>query len=173
VKRCDHDSEKIQILPKLDEGSEHLVYLREEDAEIFKVTRPGIYGELYYLVNNVVNQRNCSPLEYLVRLRLWKKIFGSAPEALGVTDQGSIVALQKYIQGTVPSQEDVDAFLELAGLEGVKRERWLWRKTYPEFEIWVGDTREDNFVDTKEEIVPIDVRLWFTDPPEADVEWFL
>jgi hypothetical protein len=120
---------------------------------------------LYYLVNNVVNQRNCSPLEYLNRLRLWKKIFGSAPVALGITDQGSIVSSQKYIQGSVPSQDDVDAFLELSGLSEVKRKCWLWKKAYPKFEIWMGDARKDNFVDTKTEVVPIDIRLWFVDTP--------
>lgn len=114
-----------------------------------------------------MNQRNCSPLEYLSRLRFWKKLFGSAPIALGITDQGSIVSSQNYIQGNVPSQDGVDAFLELSGLVPVKRQFWLWKKVYPGFEIWVGDARKDNFVDTETEVVPIDIRVWFVDTPQA------
>jgi hypothetical protein len=130
------------------------------------VTWPGVFGDIYYLVNNLVNQRKCSPLEYLSRLRFWKKLFGSAPSALGITDQGSVVSRQNYIQGNVPSQEDVDAFLELSGLVPVKRQFWLWKKVYPGFEIWVGDVRNDNFVDTETEVVPIDIRVWFVDTPQ-------
>jgi hypothetical protein len=40
-------------------------------------------------------------------------------------------------------------------------------KIYPGFEIWVGDARKDNFVDTETEVVPIDIRVWFVDTPQA------
>jgi hypothetical protein len=86
---------------------------------------------------------------------------------LGITDQGSIVSSQNYIQGNVPSQDGVDAFLELSGLVPVKRQFWLWKKVYPGFEIWVGNARKDNFVDTETEVVPIDIRVWFVDTPQA------
>ena len=54
------------------------MFLDAANAKVFKLTRKGMYGELYYLVNNLMHQRNCAPVEYLLRLRIWKKIFQSA-----------------------------------------------------------------------------------------------
>jgi len=82
---------------------------------------------------------------------------------LGLTQSGRIVSVQKYIAGKRPSQAEVDAFLEGSGMCDVKRKCWLWKKAYPDFEIWIGDARDDNFVHTESGIVPIDIRMWFTD----------
>jgi hypothetical protein len=165
VSKCTHTPDAVVTLPKLDEGSEHRVFLDEADyrAKVIKLTRSGIYGEFYYLVDGLVNQKNCSPYEYLLRLRLWKKLFGAAPEDIGITANGEIVSRQDYITGTPPTQSEVDEFLENSGLTAVKRKCWLWKKDYPEgqFEIWVGDARFDNFVKTDQGIVPIDIRMWF------------
>ena len=38
----------------------------------------------------------------------------------------------------------------------------LWKKAYTEFDVWLGDARDENFVQTPLGIVPIDVRMWFT-----------
>jgi hypothetical protein len=139
VGQCHHDRLVEVVLPKLAEGSEHFVFLDAGNARVFKITRPLIFGESYYLVNGIVHQRNCSPLDYLLRLRLWKKLFQSAPRDLGITDAGQIVPTHEFISGTPPTQERVDAFLLLSGLAKVKRNCWLWKKAYPEFEIWLGD----------------------------------
>jgi hypothetical protein len=72
------------------EGSEHVVYFDSTDAQVWKITRPGVFGDSYYLVNELVHQRNNSPLGYLMRLRLWKTVFESAPRAVGITPQGQI-----------------------------------------------------------------------------------
>jgi hypothetical protein len=140
-----------------------LVFLREHDARIFKLTHPGIFGEIYYLREGRTYQRNCSPLEYFIRLHLWEKLFRSAPVPLGIAISGGIVSAQPYIKGHKPSQAEVDKFLLDSGLVAVKRGHWLWKKTYEDFEIWVGDARDDNFVNTDRGIVPIDIRLWFGD----------
>ncbi|HEX3856690.1 MAG TPA: hypothetical protein VHY30_05275 [Verrucomicrobiae bacterium] len=147
----------------MDEGSEHLVFLDAPNATVFKATRPNIFGESYYLdATGKINQRNCSPLDYLIRLRLWKKLFQSAPRDLGMTAQGQIISSHKFITGIKPAQADVDSFLFEAGLSAVKQQYWLWKRTYPDFEIWLGDARDDNFVETSAGIVPIDIRLWFS-----------
>jgi Serine/Threonine/Tyrosine Kinase found in polyvalent proteins len=163
VANCSHTTQVCVELPKISEGSEHIVYLDQGDTSVVKTTKPGIFGESYYLVNGAINQRNCSPLDYLIRLRLWKKVFGSAPVALGITDLGQIVTKHKFIAGKPPEQAIVDDFLIKAGLEPVKQKFWLWKKSYPidEFEIGVGDARADNFVIGDSGIVPIDLRLWF------------
>ena len=161
--KCHHNGPFEVVLPKLAEGSEHLVYLDASRARVFKTTRPRIFGESYYLVNGIMHQRNCSPLDYLLRLRLWKKLFQSAPRDLGITEAGQIVSTHEFISGTLPTQEQVDSFLWQSGLTDVKRNRWLWKRAYPEFEIWLGDARADNFVNTNVGIVPIDIRLWLSD----------
>ena len=144
------------------------------NATVFKATRPQIYGESYYLdPTGKINQKNCSPLEYLIRLRLWKKLFQSAPRDLGITAQGQIISSHKFITGKKPAQADVDLFLTAAGLAAVKQKYWLWKRSYPDFEIWLGDARDDNFVETTAGIVPIDIRLWFSGstPAIESPEW--
>jgi hypothetical protein len=150
-------------LPKLAEGSEHAVYL-ETPTTVLKLTRLGTYGESYYLAaNGMVFQQSCSPLEYLIRMQLWEPAFGNAPEPIGITPEGQIVSRQPFIAGNPPTQAEVDEYLLSSGLEPVKQSRWLWKKSYPgeEYEIWVGDARNDNFVLTEAGMIPIDVRLWF------------
>lgn len=134
------------------------------NASVLKQTRLGTYGEHYYLeASGLVYQQNSWPLEYLIRLRLWEKLFGAAPQSLGMTTDGRFVSRQKFIQGTPPSQAEVDLFLQ-GELTPVRQDCWLWKRVYPveEYEIWVGDARADNFVLTPEGIVPIDLRLWYT-----------
>jgi hypothetical protein len=161
---CAHLGNSEISLPKLSHGSEHLVLIDETKALVYKVTWPGVYGDAYYLDDESrVNQRNCSPLEYLVRLRLWKKLFGSAPQDLGITDDGQIVSTHQFITGDVPDQQSVDQFLESFGMVAVKRNVWIWKRVYDHFEIWLGDARTDNFVHTPSGMVPIDIRLWFAD----------
>jgi hypothetical protein len=158
----------------LAEGSEHLVFLDAENATVFKATRPSLFGESYYLdAAGKINQKNCSPLDYLIRLRLWKKLFQSAPRDLGITDQGQIISSHKFITGKKPAQETVDSFLSEAGFLAVRQKYWLWKRTYSEFEIWLGDARDDNFVETEVGIVPIDIRLWFSGktPIAESAEW--
>jgi hypothetical protein len=144
------------------EGSEHTVFL-ETPTSVLKLTRPGTYGESYYLENGMVFQQSCWPLEYLIRMQLWEKVFGNAPEPIGITPEGQIVSRQPFIEGDPPTQAQVDEYLLSSGLEPVKRSRWLWKKSYPgeEYGVWVGDARNDNFVLTAAGMIPIDVRLWF------------
>ncbi|HEY0255800.1 MAG TPA: hypothetical protein VGC39_00040, partial [Candidatus Methylacidiphilales bacterium] len=135
-------------LPQIAEGSEHRVYLDAVNAQVFKATRPGLFGESYYLANDKIFQRNCRPLEYLARLRLWKFVFGSAPQAHGVTGSGQIVSSHKFITGELPSQAEVDSFLESAGFVPIRQKHWLWKKVYrrhrdsgPLLIIELGDAR--------------------------------
>ena len=160
---CSHTTWQQFLFPEIAQGSEHAVYLEEGSSEIFKITLPGTYGDFYYLVNDRVNQEKCTPLEYLVRLHLWKKLFRVSPSAMGMTKQGNIVSKQDFITGKPPTQKEVDLFLGESGLVPVKANCFIWKKekVYDDFEIWIGDTRDENFVKTESGIVPIDIRLWF------------
>jgi len=154
----------------LTHGSEHEVYLEQEFREcVVKTTLLGLYGDQYYLQEGLVYQKECTPYEYLVRLRLWKKIFGFAPWDLGITTSGQIVSIQTFVVGEMPAQEQVNAFLRQSGLTAVRESCWLWKQddAVRPVSIWVGDARADNFVAHEGEIIPIDLRLWIT--PQSDV----
>ena len=160
---CPHSPEFDVSLPKIEEGSEHAVFFNETEALVYKLTLPDVFGDWYYLRDGKMTQEKSTPIDYLFRMRLWDKLFRPGPEVLGVTAKGQIVSNQKFISGTYPSQESVDTFLHSAGLVPVKQEFWLWKKEYPakEFAVWIGDARADNFVQTDQGVIPIDLRLWF------------
>jgi len=158
---CDHTETIEESLPFLAEGSEHLVYFDGADGEVLKVTKVGLFGAYYELIDGRVNEFKSTPAEYLIRLGLLETLFGFSQEPLGVTEQGQIISRQKFIVGDPPSQQAVDSFLEITGLSPVKRNCWLWKGVKRDgIEPWVGDARADNFVDTAEGIIPIDLRMW-------------
>ena len=165
---CPHHPEFSPELAKLSEGSEHLVYLSETGENVVKVTKPGIFGDYYFLSDGRVHQRCCTPGDYLLRMGLLKEHFGFAPEAVGVTESGQIVTMQKFVKGELPTQEEVDEFLFASGLEPVKQNCFIWKRASPdgEREYWVGDARDENFVKTANGIVPIDLRMWTVETDE-------
>ena len=66
VESCQHTAERSDVLARLDEGSEHIVYLAPDGKEAIKLTKPGVYGDSYYLVDGRVHQRCCTPGDYLI-----------------------------------------------------------------------------------------------------------
>jgi hypothetical protein len=131
---------------------------------VVKCTLPGLYGDKYSLKNGRVWQYACTPYEYLVRLFLWKKLFGFAPEPVGIFETGQIVSVQDFVSGDMPTQERVNEFMRQSGLTAVRESCWLWKIDDDILPIstWVGDARTDNFVEHKGQIIPIDLRLWLT-----------
>ena len=117
VESCRHTTGHSDTLARLDEGSEHVVYLAPGGKEVIKLTKPGIYGDSYYLVDDRVHQRCCTPGDYLVRLAMLQLTFGFAPQAVGITKVGQIVSWQRFVQGEPPMQDEVDEFLLREGLE--------------------------------------------------------
>jgi hypothetical protein len=162
IESCQHTQWTDLSLPRLDEGSEHLVLFDAETSEVVKITRPGTYGDYYEVIDNRITQFDSTPSEYLLRMRWWDKLFSNAPNPVGVTETGQIVSRQKFIRGDPPAQDDVDRFLTEAELVAVRRHCWLWKKAADdsEMEVWVGDARRDNFVLAAGEIIPIDIRIW-------------
>jgi hypothetical protein len=162
VEQCPHTKWCDLILPDLAEGSEHLVFFDEQTREVVKLTRPGIYGDYYEIVNDRVAQFDNTPREYLLRMRWWEILLSTAPDPRGLTETGQILSRQTHIRGDLPTQGAVDDFLASAGLSPVKKNCWLWKKADPEsrMETWIGDARSDNFVSVGGEIVPIDIRVW-------------
>lgn len=139
---------------------------------VFKATKPGLFGENYFMREGRIAQRNCSPFDYLMRLRLWQHLFESAPGPLGMTNQGQIISSHEFITGIPPAQSELDAYLIAEGFTAVRKQYWLWEKSYPEdaFAIGLGDARPDNFVKSPAGIVPIDIRVWIS-PEERLRDW--
>lgn len=166
VERCSHEPWKSTTLRKLDEGSEHSVYLNDTGSHVLKLTFPGRFGEFYYLDGGRVNERRCTPLEYLIRVRLVGKFFGFSSSALGITDTNRMVSIQRFVTGDIATQEEVDSFLTDSGFTAVKKNCWLWNTEEINgshiFKIWIGDARSDNFVKTPFGLIPIDLRMWIT-----------
>jgi hypothetical protein len=160
---CPHNHKEFTVVA-LTEGSEHRVYLEQQLACVVKCTLPGLFGDKYFIQEERVWQQACTPYEYLVRLRLWEKTFGFAPQAVGMLESGQILSVQDFVTGSLPRQKQVNLFLRNSGLTAVRESCWLWKmddETQP-VSIWVGDARSDNFVEHEGEIVPIDLRLWIT-----------
>jgi hypothetical protein len=138
------------------------VLFDEATTEVVKITRPGLYGDYYEIVDGRISQFDNTPAEYLLRMRLWDKLFSTALHPLGITETGQIVSRQRFIKGEPPAQEEVDRFLTEAGLSAVRPSCWLWKKAENDapFDVWVGDARADNFVSAQGRIIPIDIRIW-------------
>ena len=166
IQSCPHTEWTGMRLPRLDEGSEHVVLFDGATSEVVKITRPGIYGDYYEIIKGRITQFDSTPAEYLLRMSWWEELFSTAPAPLGLTDAGQIVSRQRFIQGDPPQQTTVDEFLLQAGLVAVRQSCWLWKKagSGAEVEIWIGDARSDNFVLAKEGMVPIDIRVWGVSP---------
>lgn len=83
-------------------------------------------------------------------------------KGLGITSLGQFVTRQEFIEGELPTQDEVDIYLEGLGLEPVKRSCWVWKKVDADagIERWIGDARADNFVKTASDLIPIDLRMW-------------
>ena len=162
VRQCPHTLWTETHLPRLAEGSEHLVLFDEATTEVVKITRPGLYGDYYEIIDGRISQFDNTPTEYLLRMRLWDKLFSTALHPLGITETGQIVSRQRFIRGEPPEQEEVDRFLTEAGLSAVRPSCWLWKKEGDDslFDVWVGDARADNFVSAQGRIIPIDIRIW-------------
>ena len=121
---CPHNEKQFPVV-KLSHGSEHNVYLEQQFREcVVKSTLPGLYGDKYYLKDGTVFQQACTPYEYLVRLRLWKKIFGFAPSDVGISESGQIISVQGIVPGEMPSQEEVNEQIVYAALTPSK-DLWL------------------------------------------------
>lgn len=160
VNLCPHTSESSLRLPWITTGSEHFVYYNKPETEVIKVTIPNCFGESYFISDGKMSQRNCGPIEYLVRLNLCRTVFGFKTKTLGISDAGQIISTQQYVTGNPPTQDQANEFLLNNGFEPVKKQYWLWKTIGDDVDIWIGDARSDNFVLGSSGIVPIDLRMW-------------
>ncbi len=91
---CPHARWMNLSLPRLDEGSEHLVLFDAETSEVVKITRQGTYGDYFGIIDDRVHQFDSTPAEYLLRMRWWEMLFSAAPQPIRITKAGQIVSRQ-------------------------------------------------------------------------------
>jgi len=127
-------------------GEEHFVYRR--DGRIWKVLQP---GKGYSLGGD--------PLEYLMRIgRLQAAVPQLDIRVEGALPKGKaprIVASMAEIQGTQPTVEALNTWLQDHGLDEVGK--FAWEHTSG---VEMADAAADNFIEVDGDMVPIDV--WFS-----------
>ena len=94
---CEHTAERSETLARLDEGSEHIVYLAPSGKVVVKLTKPGLYGDTYYLVDGRVHQRCCTPGDYMIRLSMLDLTFGFAPTPVVNNSLRRVVATARRV----------------------------------------------------------------------------
>ena len=146
--------------PPDDEGNEHQVWYRPEEARFLKATWPEHFGMLVIYRHDEDPQ--ASPIAYLERWHLHNQLFGDDVEFLGALDTPDglrMLISQPAIEGKPATSQEIDHFFIASG----------WRKfeisgdvAYfdPEQQLVVSDTHRGNIILMKNGMfAPIDLRV--------------
>jgi hypothetical protein len=165
-------TEEVDSLPRVsNHTSEHEVFYRKHDDRAVKRTWPGIYGQIPMAINGGLDRRNATPSEYLTRMALHIEVFASDLRLEGVTvsdkpsmligqpaGQPSIVISQRwYERGGVSTTEAIHDFLTTEGFRPVPSSYFGWYR--PDDGLVIVDAKPDNFIQTPEGLMPIDLQL--------------
>ncbi len=151
--------------------SEHEVFYRSEDARAVKRTWAGVFGQIPCLDGGKLDRRNAAPSEYLRRMALHISVFGSDIALEGVTvstkpsmiigqpaGQPSIVISQLwYEKDGVATNEAIHEMLVDEGFRPVPASYFGWFR--PADGTVIVDAKPDNFIRTKEGLIPIDLQM--------------
>ena len=148
--------------------AEHEVFYRESDNRAIKRTHAGTFGVAH---GPKGKQHHATPLFYIHRLLLTNRIFDSGLRLEGVAfgksliigSQGEkpcMVISQPWIEAAdennpFPTEADVAKFMGLLGFIPIKNSFFAWHNT--EKGITVYDARPDNFINSFQGVVPIDL----------------
>jgi serine/threonin/tyrosin kinase-like protein len=148
--------------------AEHEVFYRASDNRAVKRTHAGTFG-----VTNEPKgkQHHATPLFYLRRLELMNRIFGSDLRLEGVTfgkslligargEKPSLIISQPWIDAADennphPVETEIAKFMESLGFVPLAGAFFGWRNE--EKGITILDARPDNFINSAEGVVPIDL----------------
>jgi hypothetical protein len=139
-------------------GAEHEVFFHQEEGRVYKRTYPGTFGSA---PTERGLRRTATPYFYLSRLELLKDVFGLDTRLEGITgDVGlSVVISEPWVypadpQCPLPFLHEIVEFMRSLGFEGTNRS-YEWRRESDG--VLVSDARPDNFIRSKEGVVPIDL----------------
>lgn len=149
--------------------AEHEVFYRESDNRAIKRTHAGCFG-VTPQAKGV--QRDATPLFYLRRVLLMNRVFDSRIRLEGLAfnkslllgktegEHPSLVSSQPWYVGLDklaphPTGEEIKQFMNSLGFEELLGSYYGWINR--DQKISVIDARRDNFIKTKEGVVPIDL----------------
>ena len=151
--------------------SEHEVFYRKHDDRAVKRTWPGVYGQIPVAMNGGLDRRNATPSEYLTRMALHIEAFASDIRLEGVTisdkpsmiigqpaGQPSIVISQRwYAKNGTATNEDIHDLLVSEGFRAAPASYFGWFR--PDDGVVIVDAKPDNFIQTPEGLMPIDLQM--------------
>lgn len=148
--------------------AEHEVFYRPADDLAVKRTYAGTFG---VTPHGKGHQTAATPLFYLQRLQLMNEVFGAGLRLEGVSfgqslligqkgKQPSIVVSQPWIQAADPdrphpSEAEIEMFMRSLGFEPLAGAYFGWCRAKDG--VRVVDARVDNFIQSADGVVPIDV----------------
>ena len=151
--------------------TEHVVYLRRSDLRVIKCTKPGRFGYAHGPKGKRARFSEATPLFYLQRLELMNQEFPTDLRLEGIaldkpnfgdkeTLRPYIVTSQRFIEPADqkyphPSQHEIDALMAKLGFKPLPSSCYNWFRESDG--IIVLDTKQLNFINSPEGIVPIDL----------------
>jgi hypothetical protein len=162
----DHYWEKLE---KFDATTrEHSAFLDTQNKRVIKCTKPGKFGMGHGSDGRYGNHCDATPYFYLRRLELTNQLFRTdfrlEGVALGEPEFGAdktpapyAVTSQKFIEATKPehpSEEEIICFMLEMGFTMLENSCYNWVR---DDGFIVTDTKELNFINSIEGIVPIDL----------------
>ena len=160
--------------------SEHEVRYDGADL-VLKRTWPGIYGQIPVVLNGVLDRRMATPAEYLDRQALQNEVFDSTIrfEGINISDkpamiigeeigQPAFVISQKIVgaenpESPIPTMPQIAEFMTSHGFESKPGTHFGWFRKADS--VAVMDAKPDNFILSREGIVPIDLQMAYVDLP--------
>ena len=150
---------------------EHKVYLDTIHKRVTKCTKPGKFGEGHGSAGRYGNHCPATPFFYLRRIDLTNQFFRTDLRfegvALGEPEFGNdkshlpyTVSSQKFIEASNnqprhPSEEEIKKYMIRLGFSLLENCETCWIRQSDG--IVITDTREDNFINSAEGIVPVDL----------------
>ena len=151
--------------------TEHVVYFGSIDGRVIKCTKPGRFGYGHGPKGKRATFSNATPLFYLQRIELMNRVFDADLRlegiALGKSDFGNegdlipyIVTSQRFIERADknrphPTDLEIEDFMVKLNFRLIPDSCYNW---FRENEgVIVLDTKQRNFINSPEGIVPIDL----------------
>ena len=143
------------------QGAEHEVFFDHTANRVFKKTHPGSFGSI--LTEKGV-RRSATPYYYLRRLELIKDVFEDDIRLEGIVggESPSIIISQPWAypenpKAPLPTLTEIKHFMKSLGFVQVPYTLHEWFRASDG--IRVSDARPDNFIKSRNGVVPIDLLI--------------
>jgi hypothetical protein len=145
------------------------VFLGKDGLRVVKFARN--YGFLPAVAAGLLQMREGSPREYLLRQALSEQVFPTDIQVEGLTYDGHFVISQRVIKGEHPTEAAIRKYLLKLGFVNLPARfgqgggAWFHRG----LGVLIMDTAPDNFVAAKQGLVPIDLQIAELTGPLAEL----